>query len=152
MPSDRPVEGERSATETEDYPGLIVSDGRVSGSITVGRSRLPLWAIVTRDLVKGWDEVEGNIQPSEFGWDGERFFDFVHHLFEARKEFARLLCILADVERQDSDHSEDPDAPWDWQERHSARQRVLRQLRICASILDPNQPPIADRAEATDAQ
>ena len=140
MPSDCPVDRERSATETEDYPGLIVCDDRVSGSITFGRSRLPLWAIATHDLAKGWDEVEGDFQPSEFGWDGARFFDFVHHLFDARKEFGRLLCILADVERQDSDHSEDPGAPWDWQERDSARQRVLRQLRICTSILDPNGP------------
>ena len=28
------------------YPGLVVDDGRQSGSITVGQSRLPLWSFI----------------------------------------------------------------------------------------------------------
>ena len=86
--------------ETIDiYPGLTVHDGRCSGSITAGQSRLPLWAFCWPAIVHGWEEAESGWTPSDYGMDAESFAWFVSDLLEARGEFARLLCVLADAER-----------------------------------------------------
>jgi hypothetical protein len=142
--------------ETEDYPGLVVHDGRVSGSITTGRSRLPLWAFVYTAVVDGWDEVERGWDPSEFGWTAESLAMFLSDVLEVRGEFARLICILADVERNDGLREEaafagkggvvqvklrdddPPDAvemPPPWWAQPEDRDRVRAQLQRCLDVL-----------------
>ena len=89
-------ESDKQDKVTEDYPGLIVHDDRVTGSITVGHSRLPIWAFVSTMVEAGfaeakklWD-VSDYTNPSDLGI-------FLQNLMEQRKEFGRLLCVLADV-------------------------------------------------------
>lgn len=82
------------------YPGLVVHDGRQSGSITIGRSRLPMSCFIHTALRDGWDDVEANWSPThEYGWDADDQSEFLYHLLECRGELARLLLVLADVER-----------------------------------------------------
>jgi hypothetical protein len=86
---------------TEDYQGFIVHDGRVAGSITVGPTRLPLWAPISTMIDAGfsiaaqsWPSLSEQSSPKAIG-------QFAQDLLWQRKEFGRLLCVLADVERQD---------------------------------------------------
>lgn len=117
--------------ETENlYPGLVVHDGRVSGSITVGRSRLPLWAFVWTALIQGWDEVERGWEPSQYGWTADKTGEFLHHLLEMRGEFGRLLLMLAEAERTENEMGD----PW-WQD-DAVRERVVEQLRRCLAVLE----------------
>ena len=73
------------------YPGLVVHDGRVSGSITAGRSRLPLWAFSWEAITRGWGEVETGYEPGRYGIGAEDFAQFVTDLLEQRGEFGRLV-------------------------------------------------------------
>lgn len=85
------------------YPGLVVHDGRVNGSITAGRSRLPLWCFVSTAVRDGWDDVEHSWEPSRHGMTGEMFGEFLYDLLELRGEFGRLLLVLADAERREGE-------------------------------------------------
>lgn len=119
--------------ETIDiYPGLTVHDGRCSGSITVGQSRLPLWAFCWPAIVHGWEEAESGWTPSDYGMDAESFAWFVSDLLEARGEFARLLCILADAERAERYRQNDRA----WWEVARRRKAVAAQLRRCLEALE----------------
>lgn len=143
--------------ETEDYPNIVVCDGRVTGSITIGRSRLPLWAISATAIGGGWDEVELGWSPTEhYGFTEDHFSDFVYHLLEQRGEFGRLLCVLADVERQDDERQDgwldskddgsgiveipldkrNNDMPPPWWAHEPSRKRVIDQLRACLGALE----------------
>lgn len=124
--------------ETVDlYPGLTVMDNRVSGSITTGQSRLPLWCFAFTALTEGWASVERNWSPSQYGWTAERFGTFLANLLEPRGEFARLLCVLADVERRDkSEMVMNLPHGFAWWERRTQRDRVLAQLRRCVKALE----------------
>lgn len=96
------------AEETEDYPNLVVHDGRVTGSITTGRSRLPLWAIIYTAIHQGWDEVEAGWSPTEhYGYTAQDLADFLYYLLEARAEFGRLLLVLANAERLERERQDD---------------------------------------------
>ena len=113
------------------YPGLVVSDNRVSGSITIGQSRLPLWAFVSwlpeggwEPVVQAWDDIE-----TEYGWTAEKMGGFLNDLMELRGEFARLLLVLADAERLDTSHRH-------WWETKRHRKRVGDQLRRCLTALE----------------
>ena len=112
------------------YPGLVVCDNRVSGSITTGRSRLPLWAFIWPAVVAGWHEAEHGWSPSEYGWTADKMGEFLYHLLEARGEFGRLLLVLAEAERTESDMGD----PW-WQD-DAMRERVVEQLRRCLAVLE----------------
>jgi hypothetical protein len=112
------------------YPGLVVHDGRQSGSITVDRSRLPYWAFAGWDwdeIVTGWDYI-----TTDYGWTEERHRLFLHDLLEPRGEFARLLLVIADAER--CDRVRGGVAPWWETKRH--RKRVGDQLRRCLAMLE----------------
>lgn len=125
----------KPAAETVDYPGLVVHDGRVSGSITTGYSRLPLWCFAFTAVVGGWESVEHGWSPSQYDWTADKFGGFLTDLLDQRGEFARLLCMLADVERRDRYATGLPrDTAW-W-ERKTQRTRVLRQLRRCTAALE----------------
>lgn len=116
------------------YPGLVVHDGRVTGSITVGRSRLPLWCFMPTAVRDGWDEAERDFEPSQYGWDAEKAGLFVYDLLEARGEFARLLLVIANAERAER-LDESRELPGWWQ-RPWHRGRVLAQLRRCIAALE----------------
>jgi hypothetical protein len=94
-------ESEHEGKVTEDYPGFVVDDGRVSGSITMGHSRLPLWCVIQiivkagyRAALRSHPDIVNRATADEIGW-------FLYDLLENRKEFGRLLCVLADVERRE---------------------------------------------------
>lgn len=119
------------------YPGLVVHDGRVSGSITIGQSRLPIWAITTTAIRCGWDDVEDGWGPGEhYGFTQQHFADFIYDLVEARGEFARLLLVIADAQR--NDRVTGRWKPWWEVKRH--RVRVSRQLQRCLDALAPDLP------------
>ena len=122
--------------ETEDYPGLVVHDGRVSGSITVGNSRLPLWTLIPDlvqsgfpSLAENWDDLHG--------LTAEKLSEFLYYLMEQRGEFGRLLCILADVERQaaEMEEREGLDAV-SWWYHPEMSQRVCEALRRCLDSIE----------------
>lgn len=120
--------------ETLDlYPGLVVHDGRVSGSITFGPTRLPVWAISHTAIHHGWEEVEAGWSPSDYGWDQDRFSAFIYDILELRGEFARLILVLADAERCDRARGSWT-ARWWNTKRH--RRRVTAQLKRCITALE----------------
>ena len=88
------------------YPGLVVHDGRHSGSITFGRTRLPVNAVIYDALCSGWDVVEEGWTPSAYGWDDKKLAHFLHDLLEMRGEFGRLLLVLANAERLEQEREE----------------------------------------------
>lgn len=131
--------------ESHLYPGLCLSDDRVSGSITVGCTRLPLWAFVSWIPTHGWDEVvkSWDYIESDYGWTAEKMGEFLYYLMEQRGEFGRLLLVLADAERLD--HKRGIGGfmkPWWETKKH--RKRVRDQLMRCVEALDAS-PRIPDR-------
>ena len=114
------------------YTGLVVHDGRASGSITYGRSRLPLWAGML-DLIteEAWQGFLYDYWPPENGWNRHDLSSFLYSVLEQRGEFARLLLVLADVERRSTHH----DRPWWWYVERS-RSQVRGQLRRCLDCLE----------------
>lgn len=148
----------KPAVESADiYPGLVVHDDRVSGSITLGKSRLPMWAFVSWLPNGGWAAVEEGWDDF-YGWNAEKMAGFLYDLMEHRGEFARLLLVLADVERREQDMTDralrraDKDRtglvrialgpgdegtvlPRAWWEQPTLRKRVADQLRRCLAVL-----------------
>ena len=122
----------RPAADTEDYPGLVVSDDRVTGSITTGHSRLPLWCFVTTAICEGWPAVERGWEPSQYDFDAEALALFLYHLLEQRGEFGRLLCVLADEERKEQNRHRTRA----WWEQPTSRKRVAKALRRCLDALE----------------
>lgn len=124
--------------ETLDlYPGLVVHDGRQRGSITIGRTRLPLWAITHTAILDRWAEVEADYQPD--GFTDRHFANFVHDIVQLRGEFARLILVLANTERVDRDTDED-DWPTAWWEHPERTAPVVEQLRRCLDTLTREDP------------
>lgn len=121
------------AEESDDlYPGLTVNDGRVSGSILVGHTRLPLWAFVSYAVTSGWGQADSSYDIQKAGLTSDQFGEFLWALLEQRGEFGRLLLILADVERRDSIGDELGD-PW-WRD-DIQKARVVDQLQRCIDAL-----------------
>lgn len=122
--------------ETHDYPGLCVSDNRVSGSITVGCSRLPIWAFAGWLPTQGWDEVVECWEyiETEYGFDAEKMGGLLCDVFEQRGEFGRLILVLADMERRERTSRSSWPVPW-WTKKRS-RVRVRKQLERCIAALD----------------
>lgn len=118
------------------YPGLVVCDGRVSGSITVGQSRLPLWAFIWTAVHGRWEGVEAGWAPTEkYGYTADDLSFFLSNLLDQRGEFGRLLLVLADAERLNHvSHNR----PWWTTKRH--RKRVGDQLRRCLAVLESEDP------------
>lgn len=85
------------------YPGLVVCDARCCGSITIGRTRLPIWAVTADAIHNGWDAVEADYYPEqphpEYDFHANDFAAFIHNLLEHRDDLGRLLLVLADAER-----------------------------------------------------
>lgn len=148
--------------ESEDlYPGLVVHDGRVTGSLTIGPSRLPVWAVIAHLCRGGWDYVLEGWPYVEEDYDfGERDINrFLYNLTNLRGEFARLLAVLAGAEYQEDErrnnqweqHCEEvhpdedsvicecgvPDPPAWWNDLELATP-VIEQLDRCSEILKAN--------------
>lgn len=94
---------------TDLYPGFVVDDGRVTGSITFGQSRLPVWAVLG-DLIcgGGWPSViHGYAWPDDaqdlHGVTDSDLCELLYNLLEARGEFGRLLLTIANAERLERD-------------------------------------------------
>jgi len=118
------------------YPGLVVHDGRVTGSITIGRTRLPMWAVIGEVIRQGWHAAEEDYYPEEptpqyHDFDSDAAAQFFYSLLEHRGEFGRLVLLLADVERCDRGGRHPP-----WYETKRQRKRLGDQLRRCLAILE----------------
>ena len=127
----------RPAEETEDlYAGLCVCDDRVSGSITVGPSRLPLWAFVATIVMNNWeavaDEEDGDFPQVEknYGWTQQMMADFLYYAMQSRGEFGRLTLLMAEMNRR----SEADQAPWLLDADN--RQQMKAQLQKCLDALE----------------
>lgn len=125
--------------ETEDFPKFVVHDGRMTGSITAGRTRLPLWCFISDVIDKGWAEVADDREITEI--TQEDFSRFLYHLLEHRGDFGRLLCILADVERQGSDIRTKGDT-FSWWYHPDMKARVREALQRCIDSLDAPPPKL----------
>lgn len=117
---------------------LVVHDGRQSGSITLGRSRLPIWSLVGSMEFAEWDDYQwdDDAPPGSphHGVTQLQLQHFYYYLSEMRGEFARLLLVLADVERLDARRVDSgDDTPW-WEHEQSCA-RVRAQLRRCLATL-----------------
>lgn len=128
---------------TDLYPDLVVHDGRVSGSITVGQSRLPVWAFIGSVIRSGWEEAERGWDyiESEYGMTAEKMAKFIYCLMEQRGEMGRLLLVVADAERCEQQRGDF--RPWWRTKRHN--KRVADQLRRCLAALEAeaSEPPLA---------
>jgi len=136
------------------YPHLVVHDGRQSGSITFGRTRLPIWS--PQWAVLDLDDYTHPDDPiDDWAKAGE---SFVIHLLDQRGDFGRLLLVLANAERLERDARDrvlddatggqgglvnvtpgDPEAvelPPAWWETPGLFAPVLDQLRRCVAILE----------------
>lgn len=131
------------AEETVDeYPGLVVHDGRQVGAITVGRSRLPL-SRAAWHLAKGWCDFSDEYHDGSglvYGWGDGDVARFLSYLFEHRGEFGRLILTLADVERIEAERAEalaDEGHPWlPWWDMPDLAGRVADQLNRCLAAID----------------
>lgn len=133
--------------ESHLYPGLCLNDNRVSGSITVGCSRLPLWAFVGWLPGGGWDSVVDSwdyIEGPGYEWTADKMGEFLYCLMEQRGEFGRLLLVLADAERCEQKRGS-WSRPWWSTKRH--RKRVRGQLLRCLEALDDEVPGVAGAGE-----
>lgn len=126
------------AEESADlYPGLVVHDGHVTGSITAGATRLPLWAFVGDIVAAGWEYADTGNYITEAGLSQEEFSRFLYCLLEMRGEFGRLLLTMANAERSECArfdglaHDERP-----WYRIPAEREPVLAQLRRCVAALE----------------
>lgn len=127
------------------YPGLVVHDGRVSGSITVGRSRLPLWALVSTLVEHGWEQVVDTWPQieSEQEFTARALTDFLYFLLDGRGEIARLLLELAAAEREEAQRAERDGTTMPWWQDPARRGQVRAQLQRCLDALaepDPTDP------------
>jgi hypothetical protein len=123
---------------TEDYPSFIVHDGRVTGSITFGPTRLalrgPIGTMVYAGFsraVESWPSLAEQSSPEALG-------NFLEDLFQQSKEFGRLLCVLADVERQEREArlgSREPFSP-PWYAHAENVERVRASLQSCLQHLE----------------
>lgn len=125
------------------YPGLVVWEERVGGSITIGRTRLPMWAVLADLVADGWDTVDAEYLDSRHGFDERDMTGFLCSLLELRNNFGRLILILADVERITGKRLELADTHH-WTEDPTLRARVVAALEVCLDELNsrPPTPPI----------
>lgn len=125
--TDRPAKRDKRG---EHYPGLVVMDGRVSGSITLGQSRLPIWCIPNH----GFSIEEHTGEQTAYGVTDQDLANFTYRLLDARGSWARLLCTIADEERA-SQH-----VPYIRFVSPRAKKRLRGALQACIDELDASDP------------
>ncbi len=123
------------------YPGLAVNKGRVSGSIVIDGTRLPLWAFVWQAAAHGWDDVSRSYDMGNIGYTVDDLGSFMSHLLEQRNEFGELILVLADVERTDKERINAEDdctsaLMIDWLRRPGEVKRVRAALHACLKSLE----------------
>jgi hypothetical protein len=122
---------------TEDYPGLVVCEGYRRGSIRTKDRGLELWCWVYELITQAdWDGVNRDYEP---GIDPDEFARFLVNLLNQRGEFGRLVCVLADVERDDDERVGKVGRGVDrrpWWEVPDQRARVRHVLLECVAALD----------------
>lgn len=123
----------RTPNDETVYPafGMVVHDGRVTGSITAGPTRLPLWALPAELVTEAtWKYIVDEYEPAI---SRDQFVMFLICLLEMRGEFARLLLELADAERAEyaRGHRSRP-----WWTVPTRRKRIARQLRRCLALME----------------
>lgn len=111
------------------YPGLVVCDNRQSGSITLGASRLPAWAIIADLVERGWKRGVLTGWPDTHGVGEHDFSAFLFCLLDMRGEFGRLLLMLAAA----SNRQRGTTAWWDVKRN---RKQIIAQLRVCIEALE----------------
>lgn len=128
--------------ETEDFPKMVVCDGRVTGSITLGYTRLPLWCLIADIVDRGWKSVAEDRDITE--GTQQDFVDFLYYLLEARGDFGRLLCVLADVERDAGEREEKQTGGrvFNWWYHPEMKDRVRAALQRCIDSLDSPPPEL----------
>lgn len=109
---------------TDLYPGLVVHDGRVTGSITFGPTRLPLWA----PQIAFVDAEDYRASKEDVG-AGEHFLS---DLLQLRGEFGRLLLVLADAERCERVTG----SRYCWWQTKRHRKRIAQQFKLCLQVLE----------------
>lgn len=115
--------------ETVDiYSGLVVQDNRVSGSITVRRTRLPLWTLIGTAIREDWEAVQEGWNVADYDYSADELADFLYHLLESRGEFARLLLEIANAHKQNNF----------WWIDEEICENVRVQLRKCLDSLTEN--------------
>lgn len=124
---------------TKDYPGLYVSDGVSSGSIRIDGGP-SLWAMTADVIELDWEFLKSNWGDGNPGMTERDFGLFLHHLFQQRGEFGRLVCVLADVERRDR-------YPRPWWATKTQRRRMIKQLQRCIDALQEEEAALEARAE-----
>ncbi len=77
--------------------------------------------------------------PEVYGLTNKKFFEFIYHLLAARRGYARLLCVLADIDRRQ--YERDPFEPWT--SDGDAVARVQNAPGACLVEL----PPVHDKTE-----
>lgn len=121
---------------TEDYPGFVVHDDRVTGSVTLGPTRMPLWAPISTMVEAGYHSaVESWPSLPKYG-SAEAIGSFLQDLFQQRKEFGRLLCVLADVERREREARNENDSLQPWYANNENVERVRTALQNCLQHLE----------------
>ena len=110
------------------YPGLVVQDNRVSGSITVRQTRLPLWTLIGTAVREDWQSVQESWNVADYDYTAEELADFLYHLLESRGEFARLLLEIANAHKQDNF----------WWIDEELCNKVRAQMKICLDSLEEN--------------
>src|SRR5438094_9534311 len=122
----REVWRDPAVESTDIYPGLVVQDDRVGGSITIRSSRLPLWTLIGTAIREGWDEVQEGWDVTEYNYTAEELADFLYSLLEARGEFARLLLEIDNANRGEEIN---------WWVSEKLNNRVRDQLTLCLESL-----------------
>lgn len=130
----KPVSTDRNPGEEslDCYPGLVVSDGeysRACASITIGPTRIPIWASIGGVIRRGWSYAEEDYGPVNMSAD--QAAQFFYNLLNQRGEFGRLILLLADVERCST-------MRWDWTETRKHTDRLADQLERCLKLLRPD--------------
>jgi hypothetical protein len=119
------------------YPGLVVYERRKTGSITAGQSSLPLWAFIVDVVHAGFPKAAEEYSIENAEMTGGTLAGFLYWLLEQRGDFARLLLVLADVERQAHNMEQDV-IPHDvaWWYHPEMKERVRDALQRCLDALE----------------
>ena len=118
---------------TEGYPLLFIHDNVQAGSITFGRTRLPVWA--PRWEIVDLDEYVTDAEPHDEWKDTAEAF--VRDLLDQRRDFARLLLAVADAQRQERGwESHDWGQPFGWERDDDLKAPVVEALRRCLAALE----------------
>lgn len=88
------------------YKPLLVNDARVSGSITLGDSRLPIWAIPHHFDIQTHQGTETYTDAYDQEISDADLGNFLDDLLNCRKSQARLLLALANNSRLESKRSQ----------------------------------------------